>query len=239
MADYDYDANDEKSNGLTLIRSLIVLGFVVVAIIAFLPNIQNTVQDIVPTDTIEVECVIGSEKSGFLDNEQVQNILAREYGISVSYRRAGSIEQVMESPEGLDCLWPSNTSALEIFEARNPSLSASDEVIFNSPIVLYSWQSVVDGLIAEGIVTESAEGILSVDSFEMLELLVSEDRPQWSAIGVPELFGSFNIVTTDPTRSNSGNMFYALLANILNGGDVATETTIEPHLDTINAYYDR
>lgn len=239
MEDFDYNADEEKSNSLTFVRSLIVLGVVVVAVIAFLPNIQGVVESVVPVETVEIECVIGSEKSGFLDNQQVQNILAQDYGIEVSYRRAGSIEQVMGSPAGLDCLWPSNTSAYEIFADRNPDLDYSDEIIFNSPIVLYSWQPVVDALIAEGLVTENADGILTTDSFEILNLLVAEDRPSWSDLGVSSLFGNFNIVTTDPTRSNSGNMFYALLANILNEGDVATETTIEPHLATITAYYDR
>ena len=47
----------------------------------------------------------------------------------------------------------------------------------------------------------------------------------------------FGVMTTDPTRSNSGNMFYALMANMLVGGDIATPQTIEPYLPDLRTYY--
>ncbi|MEO1289698.1 MAG: hypothetical protein AAFV93_18200 [Chloroflexota bacterium] len=241
-----YEDNSDNSsilsNRLTLFRTLIVLGLVVIGVVVLLQNSGNLLDNVVPVETTEVDCIIGSEKSGFLSNEEVQNILARDYGISVSFQRMGSIEQVSIDPGNNDCLWPSNASGVEIFVANNPAYAGnfSDEIIFNSPIVLYSWQEVVDGLLAEGLITENPDtGILTVDTFQLVDILTMEERPSWNELGVDELFGSFNLITTDPTRSNSGNMFYALMANILNGGDVTNETTIQPYLPTIGAYYER
>ncbi len=48
----------------------------------------------------------------------------------------------------------------------------------------------------------------------------------------------FDVITTDPTRSNSGNMLYGLFANMLAGGQVATLTTLTDELPTIKAYFE-
>jgi len=242
MSDIMEDLQDEKtSQRLNVIRALVVLGVVVVAVLALLPNIRETVDEFVPVETLEVECIIGSEKSGFLSNEEVQRILAEDYRLSVSFRRMGSIEQVQIEPVGVDCLWPSNTSALEIFLENDQDIAGNieDEIIFNSPIVLYSWQPVVDALLAEGLFVQQPEGHLTANAFEIVNLLTAETRPSWGELGMDALFGSFNVITTDPTRSNSGNMFYALMANILNDGNAATAQTIDQSLPTIRQYFDR
>jgi len=233
----DLDERSPVSQRLTIIRSLIVLGLIVIAGIVIIPNV---IEQATPVQVVDVECVIGSEKSGFLSNEQVQEILAEDYGLNVSFRRMGSIEQAYVDPAGIDCLWPSNTSAAEIFEELNADLfangSASSEIIFNSPIVLYAWQPIANAMVDNGLVT-SSNGRMETDTDTLVNLLVSEDKPSWEEFGVDDLFGSVNVVTTDPTRSNSGNMFYALMANIL-VGDVATVSNIEAELPVIKAFYD-
>lgn len=53
---------------------------------------------------------------------------------------------------------------------------------------------------------------------------------------MPELYGSVSVDTTDPAKSNSGNMFAALLADVLNGGQTLTPEgvgEILPQLQTI------
>ncbi|MCA9884595.1 MAG: substrate-binding domain-containing protein [Anaerolineae bacterium] len=236
------ETTDNRSSTLRLVRSLIVLGLIVVAVAALAPSILNTVQEISPTETTHVECIIGSEKSGFLDNQEVKDILAREYGLDVSYRRMGSIEQATTDLTGVDCLWPSNTSALEIFRENNPELFASgtakSEIIFNSPIVIYAWRPITSALEDAGLVTEAADGRKEIDTAELMTMLTSEDKPSWADLGVTDLFGDFNVVTTDPTRSNSGNMFYALMANMLVDGDIATMSNIVEQLPTIKTFYD-
>lgn len=236
------ETTDRRSSTLRLVRSLIVLGLIVIAVAAVAPQVLDTVQDLSPTETVHVECIIGSEKSGFLDNEEVQNILAREYGLDVSYRRMGSIEQATTDLTGVDCLWPSNTSALEIFRENNPTLfnegTAKSEIIFNSPIVIYAWRPITSALEDAGLITQATDGRMEIDTNELVTMLTSADKPSWADLGVDDLFGDFNIVTTDPTRSNSGNMFYALMANMLVDGDIATLSNIVDELPNIKAFYD-
>ena len=54
---------------------------------------------------ILIKGMIGSEKSSFLENEQVKAILKKKYGIVVDYIRAGSIEMVSEEtkPISISC----------------------------------------------------------------------------------------------------------------------------------------
>ena len=57
----------------------------------------------------------------------------------------------------------------------------------------------------------------------------------WEEIGLPQLYGSVSVGTTDPTKSNSGNMFAGLLANTLCGGvaDESNLAEILPRLQNI------
>src|ERR1700760_4561845 len=102
---------------------------------------------------IRLKGIIGSEKNNFLENARVKQILKNKYGITIDYSRAGSIEMVSEPvKDDIDFLWPSSQVALEIFrQAQGPKLIKS-ELVFNSPIVIYSWDIVLKALLAQGIV---------------------------------------------------------------------------------------
>ena len=50
--------------------------------------------------------------------------------------------------------------------------------------------------------------------------------------------GSIKILSTDPAESNSGNIFFGLLANVLYG-DVVSPATIGDILPKIKTYYNR
>jgi len=217
---------------------LIVLVFILVVAIVLLPSV---IQRVTPREVQQVTCYVGSEKSGFLDNPQVKDILRDNYGLEVSYTKMGSIEQAYVDSSQVDCLWPSNTSALEIYrDAHQQDFDAGNisyETIFNSPIVLYSWGPLVDALVQEGLFTPVGEHY-TVDTAQLVSLLTETPAPTWQSLNVSGLYGSFNVITTDPTRSNSGNMFYGLFANMLAGGQVATLTTLTDELPTIKTYYE-
>jgi hypothetical protein len=231
-------------------RNLIIIAFVVMAVgvigaawVATLNDVTEE-QPTLPTAPAQasVFCHIGSEKDDFLSNPEVQRILQEDYLIDVSFNNMGSIDQAQLSTsqlEDVDCLWPSNTTALDIFEQQHPNIDSSDSIIFNSPIVLYTWRGVIAGLEQEGLVEETDEGHYVADMQELTDLLVAQDRPTWNDLGVEELYNGFNIVTTDPTRSNSGNMFYGLFLNMLNGAQVATMDDLSTNFQTIDDYYQR
>lgn len=227
-----------SANRYAVFRASIVLGFIAIILVILLPRLGN----LVPRDTVKVSCVVGSEKSNFLRNPQVQTIMRQTYGVEVTFTAMGSIEQASTNTAGLDCLWPSNTTALDIFKERNQTAftsgSISSEIVFNSPIVLYSWKPIVDTLVQEGLVTQNGD-TYQTDTAALISLMTAAAPPQWSDLGVNNLYGDFNIITTDPTRSNSGNIFYGLMANMLVGGDVATSATMQTVLPAIKTYYDR
>ena len=105
--------------------------------------------------------------------------------------------------------------------------------MLNTPIVLYTHQIVLDAFENQGLITTDGD-IHYIDMAGLLELIQNDS--QWSDIGLPELYGRVSVDTTDPSKSNSGNMFAALVANVLNGGRTVTETdldTILPELQDI------
>lgn len=176
---------------------------------------------------------IGSEKSGFLDNPDVQALLRRNHGIEVDYRRAGSIEMIDLSHDGMDFLWPSSQVALELYRLRGGT-SEGSETIFSSPIVLYSWTEIADALASQGIVTRASGGHYEADVAQLLSLV--QAGTQWSQVGLDQLFGNIVITSTDPTRSNSGNLFAGLVANLTYGG-VVDESTLPQVIDDVTGVF--
>ena len=203
---------------------------------------SNSGSDTTPVPRVQVVTgYIGGEKEGFLQNPKIQQLLRDRYYLEVDFTRMGSIDLVKADSTGLDFLWPSNEVALQLYRDDHPGVVVKTETIFNSPIVMYSWPPIVDALIAQGIV-ESQSGVYYViDTAKMVDLIIA--GTQWQDIGLSQLFGNVSVVSTDPTRSNSGNMFYGLLANLLVAesnptNSVATDATIEGVLPTIKSYYD-
>lgn len=166
------------------------------------------------TATVKLNGYLGGEKIGFFEDEEVKKILKKKYHIEFDYSRAGSLDMVEADLKGRAYLFPSSQTALEYYNDIHGK-AAADEIIFNTPIVLYSHKPVVDALIRQGAVSV-VDGVYYADMEKMTELILS--NVQWSDLGLKELYGSVSIDTTDPARSNSGNMFAALLANVLNEG---------------------
>src|SRR3712207_9519465 len=78
-------------------------------------------------DAVTARGLIGSEKSGLLDNPSVRDILQRRHGVTVDYRRAGSLRLVQSDAAGQDFLWPSSQFARELYEeARGGAPSGAE-----------------------------------------------------------------------------------------------------------------
>lgn len=174
--------------------------------------------------TIPVRGMVGGEKIGFLKDPQVRYILAKRYGLRVDYTKAGSIEMVRESRDA-EFLWPSSQVALELYRMEHPGAGFKSDVIFNSPIVLYSRDRVTDALMKQGIVAMRDSSYYVVDFPLLMDYVLQKKK--WSEIGLPEYVGSITVTSTDPTRSNSGNMFAGLFSGILNNQEVVTPATLE------------
>ncbi len=110
-------------------------------------------------EVTEITGLVGGEKLGLLEDQEVQEILEERYHLSLDFNRAGSIEMVQEETEGRDFLFPSNQTALEIYENvhGNPVQS---EIVLNTPIVLYTRRAVAEALVDQGIARQEGGGIV-------------------------------------------------------------------------------
>lgn len=206
---------------------LIVVVGVIAAAIGF-----KTISD--SSRSTDLKGYVGGEKIGFLEDEEVQKILQKKYHLTIDYSKAGSLDMVTADKEGKDFLWPSSQTALEMYKQEVGKPARSD-TIFNTPIVIYTRKAVADALENKGIVSKT-DDIYTVDLAGLMDL-VKEGTP-WSTIGMTQLYGNITVSSTDPTKSNSGNMFAGLLANTLSGG-VATETNIDACLPEIKSIFEK
>lgn len=167
-------------------------------------------------ETTEVRGYLGWEKRGFFEDEEVKRIFRDDHGLDVEINKKGSIEMVSEPADGMDYLFPSNKIALEIYKSNNSSVTS--DTIFFSPIVVYSWQSLIPDLKQAGLVTES-EGVHTLDVDLLIQMI--QEGKSWQDIGGTELRGQITISSTDPSKSSSGNLFSALVLNSLTGKTTA------------------
>lgn len=187
----------------------------------------------VKQDWVDVSIFYGGEKSRFLSSPQTQKTLEK-YKVRLNAAKAGSIEQVNQLPaDGKDCLWPSNQIAVELARQAGRSVQ-SDTNIFNSAIVFYAWRPVSEAFIKAGIAARN-NGVLTVDTLKLVDMVKQQKR--WKEDMGLDVYGAVKIFTTDPRRSNSGNMWAGLLANTLNGGNVASATDLPTVLPAVQAYF--
>ncbi|MGN1223881.1 MAG: hypothetical protein ACI4TG_02100 [Ruminococcus sp.] len=176
---------------------------------------------------------LGGEKIGLFEDEAIQEILCKEYHLKLNYSRAGSLDMITADLSDRNYLFPSSQTALEYYEDTYGKPIA-DEIIFNTPIVLYSYQVVADALVQEGIVTET-DGIYYADMQKLTACILN--GMQWSDLGLTELYGAVTVDTTDPVRSNSGNMFAVLLSSALNGGKAIDATSVDAVLPQLQEIF--
>lgn len=165
---------------------------------------------------------LGGEKIGLFEDEEIADYIKKNYHLRFDYSRAGSLDMVTADLLGRDYLFPSSQTAMQYYNAVHGS-AAAEEIVFNTPIVLYSHKMVADALIDQGIISQT-DGVYYADMVKLTNLILAEKK--WSDIGLPQLYGNMFVDTTDPTRSNSGNMFAVLLANSLNGGKTVDDEAI-------------
>ncbi len=136
--------------------------------------------------------------------------------------------------EGRNFLFPSNQTALELYKQLNGD-PVKSEILLNTPIVLYTRSAVAQALVDSGIASLN-DGVYTVDMAKLTEAM--EAGTTWEEIGLPQLYGSIAVGTTDPTKSNSGNMFAGLLANTLCGG-VADESNLAEILPRLQSIFQK
>lgn len=207
----------------------IILLLVIIVIIAFqFVNVNKP-------EEITVSGYLGGEKEGLMQDEEVKKILKDKYGITVEYTKAGSIEMIERDSSDKDYLFPSSQTALELFNQTKSDKLYKSEIVFNSPIVIYTWKPIAEALINNGIVEEKDNSYYIADTSALIKLVT--DKKKWSDIGVNDLYGYATIQSTDPNKSNSGNMFAGLVANIMNNETVVDSSTVDTILPNLKDFF--
>jgi len=218
------------------VLGLLLLGVVAaVAIGASMLDLSSLTRQFDQRAPVEVSIYFGGEKSALLANPKVTTILRDRYKITLDATRAGSIEMVTTlDTTGKDCLWPSNMVAVELARSTGKAVS-SVENIFNSPIVFYAWSEVTAALAKAGVVKgDAASGFTAdVDGIGML----IRDGKRWKEDLGLNIYGSFRIISTDPAKSNSGNIWAGLLATAFNKGATPTAETMPALLPQVKEYF--
>ena len=223
-------------NAKSIVGLLILLAVVAAAVILTQVDWDGLRrEETAKLDPVTVHLYYGGEKKAFLHNPKILDILNKRYAVTLDAQRAGSVEMVTDlDVTGKDCLWPSNQVAVEFAQMSGKTV-LSDQNIFNSPIVFYAWDKVADALIAAGIV-ELRDGVHYVVDTEKLIAMIVAGKTWKDDLGL-NIYGPVKVFSTDPRKSNSGNMWSGLLASLLNGGTVPTGETLPPLLPRIQDYF--
>ena len=185
-----------------------------------------------PVETVSVNGYLGGEKIGLFDDPQFA-AATKAAGLDVNYRKAGSLDMMTADMTGMDYLFPSSRAAVEYGKAKGVNADGSD-IVFNSPIVLYTHKAVVDGLVTGGLVTKDGE-TYHMDMAKAVDALAANKT--WADVGYKAGYGQFRIDSTDPVKSNSGNEYAALVATVLNNGQPATVDSVTRDSAKIQAIF--
>ena len=137
----------------------------------------------------------------------------------------------------MDYLFPSSQVAEELIKKKQGKLIQKSETVLNSPLVFISWGEVVDAFVKEGIFKKVDNTYYTVDTQKFLNLMM--EGKEWSSVGLPDLYGNVTVISTHPSKSNSGNMFAGLLANMINNGKVVDEKSLPTVLPKVNTFYSK
>lgn len=224
---------------------LIVLIGVIIGIKYYQDSKGNAV-DTSKLTTIYV--ATGGGKEAFLANEEVVKIMQERFGLNVVYDTWSNGKLIKnelvrsDDTTKYDLMFASDQRFYDYYKlAADPSKGeAKRETVLkggltlNTPIVIYSWDTVVDALINENIVTQR-EGVYYITDMEKLISYILEGK-KWSDIGVNMLYGTINIDSTDPVTSSPGATYYGLLLSIMCGGNV-TEENLKENLPKLKEFY--
>lgn len=212
----------------------------------------------------------GGGKEDFLKDEEVLEILRKEYKIDVVFDTWSNSKTVskpliretiglgnsdiisrMESGEKFtinspgvtkyDALFTSDIRYYEYYKQKPTDDEAERYTVLgggltlNTPIVFYSWDKIVDALIANKL-AEEKDGIYYVTDMEKLVDYILNGK-KWSELGVSDdIYGNVSISSIDPVKSSPGATYYGLLLGILSKGEI-TEANVKANMPKLKELY--
>ena len=147
-----------------------------------------------PTEQVSITGYLGGEKIGLFDDAKFKALAAKQ-GIAIDYRKAGALPGWLRTGKAwITCspprARPSNTAM------RKASRPPQSDIVFNSPIVLYTHKAVADGLVNGGLVTKDDSGAYHMDMAKAVDAMVANTT--WPTSDTRQATGSS--ASTRPIR---------------------------------------
>lgn len=192
-----------------------------------------------------VKVATGGGKEAFMADEEVNKILKKSYGIEIvsdswSNGKLVSSPVVDKAGEKYDAIFFSDERFYDYYKLEPTGSEAKrDRVVdgsltLNTPIVIYSWDTVVDALMKENIVTVK-NGVYYINDMDKLLDYILTGKT-WSEIGLNNIYGKINIDSTDPVSSSPGATYYGLLLSIMTKGDMS-DSSVQTALPKLKEFY--
>lgn len=237
----------------TQIIGLVVFVILIIGIV-IASNVKN-INEAKNADNIDLSklktvfVATGGGKEDFIQDEEVVSIIRKEYGLNIVYDSWSNGKLIVNELVREDGVTPYNAmfcSDQRFYDyyklAANKSKGEADRntvtsggLILNTPIVIYSWASITDALMAENIVSQIDGTYYITDMNRLLDMILNGTT--WESIGV-NLYGNINIKSTDPVTSSPGATYYGLLLSIMCGGNVTSEN-VDENLPKLAIYYEK
>ena len=222
---------------------LVILVLIIIGIKFFSTNGESIMESNLKT----VYVATGGGKENFLADEEVNKIMKKKYGLNViydSWSNGKLIKNPLVREDGTkyDVMFCSDQRFYDYYKLA-PDITKGEAARYtvqkggltlNTPIVIYSWDTVVDALIEQKIVTEK-DGVYYITDMPKLISYILEGK-KWKDIGVDMLYGSINIDSTDPVTSSPGATYYGLLLSIMCDGEITDEAVAE-NLPKLKEFY--
>lgn len=240
----------KKKIGLII---FIILILIIVGIEVFVKKSGDDSQfSGLPTSKIDVNklqpvyVATGGGKEAFIADPDVVNIIQSKYKLNVVYDSWSNGKLIVnplvrDDGSKYDLMFCSDQRFYDYYRlAPDKEKGEADRykvskggLILNTPIVIYSWDEVVEALMRENIVIER-EGTYYISDMDKLLNYILEGK-KWSEIGL-DLYGTINIASTDPVTSSPGATYYGLLLSIMSGG-IVTEENLQENLPKLREFY--
>ena len=222
---------------------LVILVLIIIGIKFFSTNGESIIESNLKT----VYVATGGGKENFLADEEVNKIMKKKYGLNViydSWSNGKLIKNPLVREDGTkyDVMFCSDQRFYDYYKLAPDTTKGESArytvqkggLTLNTPIVIYSWDTVVDALIEQKIVTEK-DGVYYITDMPKLISYILEGK-KWKDIGVDMLYGSINIDSTDPVTSSPGATYYGLLLSIMCDGEITDEAVAE-NLPKLKDFY--
>ncbi len=223
-------------NKKQIIGIAIFVGLILIIIGIKIVNNINEEKLFLDSSLKTVYVATGGGKEDFLADEDVIRIMQEKYKLNVVYDSWSNGKLVVnplvreDGYTKYDAMFSSDQRFYDYYKlAPNKANGEADRytvlqggLTLNTPIVIYSWDTVVDSLEKEKIVTQK-DGVYYISDMDKLLNYILEGK-KWSDIGLNDLYGNINIASTDPVTSSPGATYYGLLLSIMCQSQVNDET---------------